>query len=218
MAGLTVSTQPTAEPVSLQEVKQYLRVEDSTDERVIRPFIETARRFCEEHIGRSLMQQGLTLFIDAYDDTNDPLWEGTRTGPYLNYYKNYITLPKPPVISVTSVSTFADDDTETTMAASRYFVDNVREPARVVLRQGETFPTALRVANAIKVVYTAGYTTAFTVPEPIRMGLLQHIAYLYEHRGDMYDGAMPMPPMIKTLYQPYVVFGGLGSSNLMAVG
>ena len=38
------------------------------------------------------------------------------------------------------------------MAASRYYVDNVREPARVVLRQGETFPTALRVANAIKVV------------------------------------------------------------------
>lgn len=218
MAGLTVTTQPTAEPVSLQEVKQYLRVEDSTDERVIRPLIETARRFCEEHIGRALMQQTITMFVDAYDDTNDPLWEGTRTGPYLNYYKNYIQLSKPPVISVSSVSTFADDDTETTMAASRYYVDSVREPARVVLRQGETFPTALRVANAIKVVYVAGYASAFTVPEPIRMGLMQHIAYLYEHRGDMYDGAVPMPPMIKTLYQPYVVIGGMGSSSFMAVG
>ena len=104
------------------------------------------------------------------------------------------------------------------MASSRYYVDNVREPARVVLRQGETFPTALRVANAIKVVYVTGYTSAYTVPEPIRMGMLQHIAYLYEHRGDMYEAAAPLPPIIKTMYSPYVVMKGLGTSTLLAVG
>ena len=43
MSGLTVITEPTQEPLSLQEVKDYLRVEDSTDERTIRPLIETAR-------------------------------------------------------------------------------------------------------------------------------------------------------------------------------
>ena len=41
MAGLTVNTAPTTEPVTLQEVKEYLRVDDSTDERIIRPFTET---------------------------------------------------------------------------------------------------------------------------------------------------------------------------------
>ena len=220
MAGISVTTQPTTEPVSLQEVKQYLRVEDNTDERVIRPFIQATRMAAEEHIGRALVSQTLTLFIDAYDDTNDPLWEGTRTGPYLNYYKNYIQLPKPPLVSVSSVSTFDDSDNETTMAASRYYVDNVREPGRVVLRQGETFPTALRVANAIKVVYVAGYTNAHSVPEPVRMGMLQHIAFLYEQRGDMMEPqqSMMLPPAIKMLYQPYVVMGGLGSSSLLALG
>ena len=29
MAGLTVTTEPTAEPLSLQEVKEYLRVDDA---------------------------------------------------------------------------------------------------------------------------------------------------------------------------------------------
>lgn len=218
MAGLQVTTAPTVEPLTLQEVKEYLRVEDSTDERVIRPFVETVRRLAEEHLGRALMTQTLTLFVDAYDELADPLWEGMRTGAYLNYYKNYINLPRTPVTSVTSVSTFDDSDTETTMASSRYYVDNVREPARVVLRQGETFPTALRVANAIKVVYVAGYTSAYAVPEPIRMGMLQHIAYLYEHRGDMYDAKSPLPPAIKTLYSPYVVHRGLGSSAFLATG
>ena len=164
------------------------------------------------------MTQTHSFFVDAYDALADPLFEGFRTGPYLNYYKNHIVLPTSPVVSVTSVSTFNDDDTETTMAASRYYVDNVREPARIVLRKGETFPTALRVANAIKVLYVAGYTSAFTVPEPIRMGMLQHIAYLYEHRGDMYEASAPMPPMVKKLYAPYVIHKGIGSSSFLAVG
>ena len=218
MAGLQVTTAPSVEPLNLQEVKEYLRVEDSTDERVLRPYVESVRRIAEEHMGRALMSQTLTLFVDSFDEMEDPLWEGMRTAPYLNYYKNYITLPRAPVTSVTSVSTFNDSDTETTMAASRYYVDSVREPARVVLRQGETFPTALRVANAIKVVYVAGYTSAYAIPEPIKLGMLQHIAYLYEHRGDMYEASKPLPPAIKTLYSPYVVHSGLGTSHLLSLG
>ena len=88
MAGLKISVEPTQEPVTLQEVKEYLRVDDSTDERIIRPFIETARRFCEEHTGRALMTQTLILYLDAFQDIDDPLWEGMRTGPYLNYYNS----------------------------------------------------------------------------------------------------------------------------------
>ena len=74
MAGLTITTEPTQEPVTLQEVKEYLRIEDSTDERLLRPFIETARRFAEEHMGRTLMQTTYTMFVDAYDEMADPLW------------------------------------------------------------------------------------------------------------------------------------------------
>ena len=103
------------------------------------------------------------------------------------------------------------------MSASKYYVDTQREPARIVLRTGETFPTALRVANAIEVVYVAGYTTAYAIPEPIRLGMLQHIAYMYEHRGDMYE-AQGAPTLMKSLYAPYVIHGGLGSSSLMSLG
>ena len=218
MAGLTISVEPTQEPVTLQEVKEYLRVDDSTDERIIRPFIETARRFCEEHTGRALMTQTLILYLDAFQDIDDPLWEGMRTGPYLNYYKNYIVLPRSPVASVTHVKTYDDSDTATTMASTEYYVDNAREPARIVLRTGSTFPTALRVANAIEVKYIAGYTSQYSIPEPLRLGILQHIAFLYEHRGDMYDAKLPYPPMLRSLYSPYVVHKGLGSSSLMALG
>ena len=217
MAGLQITTAPTTEPVTLQEAKEYLRIGDSTDERVLQNFIETARMAAEDHMGRAIMPQTLSYFTDAYDELADPLFEGFRTAPYLNYYKNYLTLPRPPVVSVTSVSTFNDSDTETTMSASKYYVDNVREPARIVLRLGETFPTALRVANAIKVVYTAGYTNAFAVPAPIKIGILEHVAHLYENRGDMMEETA-FPRQVARNFAPFVVHKGLGSSSLMSLG
>ena len=218
MAGLTVITPPTIEPVTLQEVKEYLRVDDATDERVVRPFIDSARRFCEEHTGRALMTQTLKLSLDAFEDSFDPLWEGLRTGPYMNNYKNYVVLPRSPVASVTHLKTFNDAGTATTFASANYVLDLAREPSRIVLKKGFTFPTDLRVANAIEVTYVAGYTSQYLVPEPIKLGIMQHIAYLYEHRGDMYNASAPYPPMLKALYAPYVIHRGLGSSSLMALG
>ena len=218
MAGLTVTTEPTAEPLSLQEVKEYLRVDGATDERVVRPLILAARQFAESHMGIAIMQQTLKLEVDTVIDTDSPLWEGMRTAPDINYYKNYITLPRSPVISVTSVKTYSDADAATTFAATKYYVDNSRQPARIVLRTGENFPSALRVANAIEVIYVAGYTTAYAIPEPIRLGMLQHIAFMYEHRGDMYEAKSSFPPLMKHLYAPYVVHKGLGSSSLMSIG
>ena len=221
MAGLTVVTPPAAEPLALSDVKAYLRVSGSAEDTLISTFIETARVFCENFIGRALITQTLKLSLDSADHGGDPLWEGTRIGPDLNFYKSFISLPNSPVQSVTSVKTFADDDTETTLSTSKYYSDLTREPARIVLRTGETWPTALRVANAIEIVYVAGYgDSASDVPSPLRIGMMQHIAYLYDQRGDMkdYQQAQTMPPAVPNMYQSYKSLSGLGGSNLMAIG
>ena len=47
--------------------------------------------------------------------------------------------------------------------------------------------------------------------------MLQHIAYMYEHRGDMYE-AKGAPSFMKSLYAPYVMHGGAGSSSFMSLG
>ena len=106
------------------------------------------------------------------------------------------------------------------MITSRYLSNSWSFRARIVLRNGETFPTALRVANAIEIEYVAGYGSISQIPEPIKVGMLQHIAFMYEQRGDMGDylNARTFPPMVKGLYAPYVIHGGLGSSNLLSLG
>lgn len=218
MAGLVIHTEPASEPITLAEAKAYLRVDSSGDDALITSLIVSARKLCEEHMQRAIMSQTLQLFLDSLDDIDEPLWEGMRTGPYLNYYKNYIDLPMPPVTSVTHVKTYDDEDTATTFANTKYYVDNAKQPARIVLRTGETFPTALRVANAIEVKYIVGYASANAVPEPIKFAIYQVLTYLYEHRGDMYEGKTSMPSTATKLLSPYVVYSGLGSSKLMSIG
>lgn len=218
MAGLVLHTAPASEPITLAEAKSYLRVDSSGDDALITSLISTARKLCEEHTQRALMTQTYQLFLDALEDVEDNLWEGMRTGPYINYYKNYIELPMPPVVSISHIKTYDDNDTATTFASSKYYVDNARQPARVVLRTGETFPTALRVANAIEVKYVTGYASASAVPEPIKFAIYQVLTYLYEHRGDMYEGKTSLPATATKLLAPYVVYSGMGSSKLMSLG
>ena len=219
MAGIRVTTAPSVEPLALSEVKSYLRISGSGEDTLIGNFIEAARTFCEDFPGRALITQTLTLTLDATNEIDDPLFEGTRTGPYVNFYKSFISVPRPELQSVTSVKTFADDDTATTFASSKYYVDTSRDPARIVLRTGETWPTALRVANAIEVVYVSGYGNAASdVPAPLKIGMMQHIAYMYDQRGDMKDylQARTLPPSVANLYQTYRVLEGLRGSMLMA--
>ena len=92
MAGVTVTTPPTIEPLTAADIKTYCRVQDDDDLDILLMMGKTARQFCEEFTNRAIVTQTLTMFLDAIDDRDDPLFEGVRTGPYLNYYKNYITL------------------------------------------------------------------------------------------------------------------------------
>jgi hypothetical protein len=221
MAGIRITTAPSSEPLALSDVKSYLRVSGSAEDTIISTMIEAARTVCEEFTGRALITQTITFTLDVASDTSGPLWEGVRTGPDLRRYRDYISLPKPKVQSVTTVKTFAEDDTATTMSADKYYVDTSRDPGRVVLRKGETWPIALRVANAIEVVYVAGYGNAGSdIPAPLKIGMMNHIAFMYDQRGDMkdYQQSMRMPPAIQSLYSSYKVLDGMGGSKLMALG
>lgn len=220
MAGLKVTTAATTEALTEAEIRNYIRVDIPGELGLLHLLRKAARQMAENYTGRYLLSQTVTLCIDANNQITDPLWEGTKVGPDINFYKNYITLPGGKVTAVNSVKTYDDADTATTMSTSKYYVDLVREPARVVLRTGETWPTALRVANAIEIEYVVGYATPGAIPEDIRIGMLQHIAYMYDQRGDMKDEgqARSLPPIVKSIYQPYKIMGGYGSSAYSALG
>ena len=222
MAGIETVTAAADEPLGLTEVKDYLRLDDQVDDNFVRTFIIAAREWAENYTNRAFITRTLRFHIDGVREANRDLWEGGKVGPYQTFYKNFIEIPHPPLIAVSSVKYFDDSDNESTWATSNYYVDSIRQPARIVLRDGGTFPTDLRNANGIQVNYTAGYgSTPSDVPEAIRVAMLQYCLFLYEHRGDFERYPAPaMPNSIRQLLQPYQImrFGDHPYNKGYAVG
>ena len=205
MSGLTVVTPRSDLALTDAEIISYLRIDDGVDTALISMFNENANDWTEEYLNSTLVTTTLRLSLDAVSEIDLPLYEGFKEGPFRIYKDNFISLPKSPVQSVSSVKYYSDDNTESTWATSNYYVDTVRKPARIVLRDGGSWPSDLRNANGIEVNYVAGYGNRTQIPEAIKIAMLQYIAYLYTNRGDYEGRATMFPSSIHTLLQPYQI-------------
>lgn len=207
MSGLRIVTGPTVAPVSRIEARNHLRLDDDVDDAQVRSYIQAATDWAENYTNRFFISRSCQMMIDGAREIDSVLWEGTRTGFSGISYVDHIEIAGTPVMSVESVNYYTDDDTQNVWADSNYYVDTFSEPARIVLRDGGTYPTDLRVANGIEVNFTAGYgSDPRNVPEPIKLAILQYMTFLYEHRGDFERFPAPTPPsVLSQLLGPYKV-------------
>lgn len=164
--GLTLITSPTQEPLTLEETKVHLKVDEADDDGLIYALIEAARSYCESYQRRVYISQTWELWLDDWPDGD------------------YIALPLPPLQSVTSVIYYDTDDTEATFSSDDYFVDTKNEPGRVHLNYGEVWPTTtLRPANGVVVRFVAGYGSEVSdVPEKAKQAMKLLIGAWYEQR------------------------------------
>ncbi len=186
--ALVLTSGPAVEPVTLTEAKAYLRVDLSDEDTLIASLITAARIHVEVSLGRSLITQSWSLFLDQ--------WPEARV----------LTLPIAPLQSVTDVRTYAEDDTAIIWDASNYFVDASSDPGRVVRQNTASWPPPGRPANGVEVAFVAGYGNgASDVPEPIRQALLLLIAHWYERREPVALGGRPIsvPGTVSGLLDPY---------------
>ena len=205
MSGLKLVSAPSIQPVSRIEAREHLRLDDDVDDSQVRSFIKAATDWAENYTGRSFISRTYKMMLDGVSEIDDPLWEGMRTGHSSSNLNNHIEIAAAPVLSVQSIKYYSDDDTEYTWSASNYHVDTFSEPAKIVLRSGGTYPTDLRSVNGLEINFTAGYgESPSSVPEAIRVAILQYIAFLYEHRGD-YEAGVQSPAVIKSLLDPYKI-------------
>ena len=221
MSGLTITTAPANEPLDAAETISYLRIDSGVDTTLIDNLIQAARFWAEDYTNRTFLTTTFTLSLDAIGEVDVPLKEGFHTGYSETPRVNYIELPRSPVQSVTSIKSFADDNTKPRLQRQTIWLTQLGSQQGVVLRDGGTWPTDLRNANGIEVLYVAGYgDSRATIPEPIRVAMLEYIAFLYEHRGDDEGRALNPPMMIRSLLQPYVImrYGVSPFNGGMAVG
>jgi len=204
MAGLTVTTVESEFAITSAEVKNWLRIDGSDDDTVISTLLKASHNWAKRYTARSITTQTLKLSIDSVYDTDIPVKEGNYVGIDQDITRRSILLPQSPVASISSVKYYDDADTESTFASSKYYLDSAGVPARFVLRNGESYPTGLRVANALEITYVAGYGGASDVPDDIKHACLIYTAWLFEHRGDGTE-RMSAPYQATQLLQPYVI-------------
>ena len=205
MSGLKIITGPTATPVSRTEARNHLRLDDDVDDSQVRSYISAATNYVENYTGRFLISRSCQMMLDGRMNVEEQVHDGYRTGHSSIPYIGHIEIAANPVISVESIKYYSDDDTEYTWAASNYYVDTLSEPAKIVLRDGGTYPSDMRAANGIEINFTAGYgANPSSVPEAIKVAILQYVTFLYEHRGD-YEGATQPPHVLRALLDPYRV-------------
>jgi len=210
MSGLKIHTAWTTSAVATSTQKSFMRVDSSDDDTLIAELIKVAQNNVEAYTGRAITQQTLQLFLDRLPYyVDEKLREGVYTAPDLNYSADYIVLPKPPVSSITHVKYYANDNTASTFASSNYFADTDSSQARVVLKNGVSWPTLteLRQGNAYEVQYVAGYgNSASDVPTPIIQAIKLLTTHLYENRELVTSmSANTIPYTIGQLLQPYRV-------------
>lgn len=208
--GLLLVTAPAAEPISTADAKAHLRVDASDDDALIDALVKTARMYVENYTGRALITQTWAQWMDRFptDRRSAPWWDGVREGPVSmldGADTRRISLLRTPVASVTSLSTFDLDNTETTMDADEYILDDSGEIPELVLRDGYTWPVDLRAAKAIKIVFVTGYgTTGATVPAPLITGMKQLIAHWYENREAASENPLTEIPLgARVLFDAY---------------
>lgn len=215
MLSFSLVTPPAVEPVLLADAKQQARIDTTADDSLVTNLITGARQWAEKYTGRAFIAQTWQLAVDLSPGVAEQWWDGMRQGPVTGLDEvNYISLPRAPLQSVTSVQYFDNTDTATLWPSSNYFVDTMREPGRIALRLGSVWPVPSRLTNGIVVTYVAGYgNSGANVPEPIKTAIRQLVAHWYEHRGDaataasargsMIMPAVPVPLVIQALLDPY---------------
>jgi uncharacterized phiE125 gp8 family phage protein len=152
---------------SVDVIKYSASVADSA---LITNLIIMAREFSEGFQNRAYITQTWYLWLDAWPADD------------------FIKIPLPPLVSITSVTYYDTDDVAATFAATSYFVDAISEPGRVCLNFGESWPsTTLRPHNGICIEFICGYGAAATaVPYKVKqaMQLLVDKEYNYHTPED----------------------------------
>lgn len=148
------------EPVTLEEIKQYLRLDGNEHDAILTALIIAARQYCEAYQNRSYI---------------------TRTLEYIqDNWKFPMYLPNGPVQSVYSM-TYTDSGGQT-YPFMDFIADVEGENARIALFYNASVPTSpLQALAAIRIRYVAGYGDASQVPEPVKLAIKMFVAHRFEN-------------------------------------
>jgi len=190
--NLTLVTPPqlTDEPLSTEEVRDFLRLQqiDDEDTMSINRLIPAVREIAEVHSGRHQARKQFTLALD-----NFPSSRSIFTWPYSTQYTDPILYQfqigpsfielLDPLVSVDDFTFAKSDGTVVTLFENTDFVvDTLKHPGVVSTPYGKTWPgDAGAPSSAVQITFTCGYLPA-EVSASTKQWMVHRIAQMFTKR------------------------------------
>lgn len=184
----TLVTAATTYPLDVFTAKQHIRAIDDVEDDLVQAWIKAAVDEFEMETGRQIMPATWEYWLDAFPS------------------ERKIELPRPPLLSVTSVQYInADGDlvdfTDGSPAIAQW---QVKAPDGVYARRGwieplngVSWPIARNESGAVRIQFQAGYSD---VPELFKGVLLRMVADYDRFRGGFQDRAISRLPNDHVLF------------------
>lgn len=163
---------PDAEPVTVAELKAYLRLAHDSEDALLAGLIRAAREDAERATGLALIDQEWRLVLDRWPE------RGT------------VFLMRHPVRELVSVTAYDRNGDAAVLSPGFYDVDTVSRPARVVLKQA--LPD-VREINGVDIEFAAGFGEAGPdVPATLCRAITVLAAHWYEFRASYRPDQQPV--------------------------
>lgn len=218
--GLRQIAEPAAEPITLTEAKQHLRVDHPDDDALIAGLISAARIAAENICRRAFVTQKWELVIDSFPrrmffgsivtvasyEQIIPNLQMMETGYTVRFRAGKIELPLARLQSVDYVKYLDKNGVQQTLDPAQYIVDGDSEPGIIAPAYGAYWPDSQSVPNAVRIGFTAGYGDAAKVPAGIKAWMLMRIGAMYENREEVAVGPRVVVleiPFVDKLLDPY---------------
>lgn len=175
---------PAVEPITLDEMRAYLRLDGPQEDDLVATLIKAARLLVEAQARLILIEQSWRLVLDR--------WPADRI----------LRLPFAPIIAVDAISLLDGAGAVTVASPDLYGVEAASDAARIVLGAG--MPDLARSAGGIRVDLRAGFGADPTMlPAPLVQAVRLLVARWFENRGDvaLADGGLPAD--VTALIGPY---------------
>lgn len=170
MPRYILQTDSIIEPVTLDEARKHVRIDNDYDDSVLTLQIAAARKYCEQYTSLAFINQIWSAIYDFKDFMYDRKF-------YLNFGN---------IQQVNSINAYDNKNDANLIPSNDYMVSGTR----ITLNDNYYYQNInFRYFDSFIINYTVGFgVDASFVPQPLKQAILLLVGHWYENRGALFQG------------------------------
>ena len=171
------------EPFSVVEAKEHLRVTHTEEDEYILTLISASRKYVENELNQTMRSASYNYYLNEFPNGN-------------------IELPRPPLLSVTSVKYYDTDNVQQTLVADTDYRVDINSLPGIVEVIG-SWPGTYDRTSAVDILFTAGFSDFGNIEALVLHCMKLRLTLLYDKRegGDSKEEEV-LNKLLNKLKQP----------------